>query len=46
MEKIIEVPVERKNYIDRVYETYIEKPYDVVKENIITHNNYVDINES
>lgn len=46
MEKIIEVPVERKIYVEREYETIIEKPYDVIRENIINKNNYIDISES
>ena len=46
MEKIIEVPVERKNYVERIYETFLEKPYDVIKENIVHKDNYLDIRES
>ena len=44
-EKIIEVPVENKVYVDKPYEKIVEVPYDVVRENLIYRENYRDIDE-
>jgi len=43
---VIEVPVENKIYVEREYETLIEKPYDVIRENIINKDRIIDVNES
>jgi len=43
---VIEVPVENKIYVEREYETLIEKPYDVIRENIINKERIIDVNES
>ena len=43
---MIEVPVENKIYVEREYETLIEKPYDVIRENIINKDRIIDVNES
>lgn len=43
---MIEVPVENKIYVEREYETLIEKPYDVIRENIINKERIIDVNES
>ena len=40
------MPVENKIYVEREYETLIEKPYDVIRENIINKERIIDVNES
>lgn len=45
MEKIIEIPVENKVYVDKPYERIVEVPYDVTRENIIFEEKVIDIDE-
>ena len=46
VEKIIEVLVENKIYVDKEYERLVEKPFDVVRENIIFNEKMIEIDES
>ena len=46
VEKIIEVLVENKIYVDKEYERIVEKPFDVVRENIIFNEKMIEIDES
>ena len=45
VEKIIEVPVENKVFVDKPYEKIVEVPYDVTRENIIFDEKVIDVDE-
>jgi len=45
VEKIVEKPVETKRYVDKPFTTIKERPYDVIKENIIYNEKVVDVDE-
>ena len=46
VEKIIEVPVENKVYVDKPYEKIVEVPYEVTRENVIFQEKVIDVDES
>lgn len=46
VERIIEVPIERKNRREKNVDVFVEKTYDVYKENVIFQDKVIDIKES
>ena len=45
MERIIEVPVEWVVRKEKNVEFFVEKPYEVIKENVIFNEKVIDIDE-
>ena len=45
MEKIVEVPVENKVYVDKPYEKIVEVPYEVVREDVQFRERILDVDE-
>ena len=42
----MEVPVEIKKYVNVPFDRIVNKPYDVIKENLVWNEKIIDINEN